>query len=101
MDIENSLGEVATRVATAGPQPWEMRTSQLVKFFNTLTRYYSVCISTPVLGATVIHLFLSAQHDRCVEIIASDKGHCITPSWVSFSDKERLYVLLPSLMPNV
>jgi len=32
----------------------------------------------------------SVQRDGRVEIIANDQGHRITPSWVSFSDEERL-----------
>ena len=32
----------------------------------------------------------SVQRGGRVEIIANDQGHRITPSWVSFSDDERL-----------
>ena len=32
----------------------------------------------------------SVQRGGRVEIIANDQGHRITPSWVFFSDKERL-----------
>ena len=32
----------------------------------------------------------SVQRGGRVEIIANDQGHRITPSWVSFSDEERL-----------
>ena len=31
----------------------------------------------------------SVQRGGRVEIIANDQGHCITPSWVSFTDEER------------
>ncbi len=34
--------------------------------------------------------FLSVQRGGVVEIIANDQGHQITPSWVSFTDDERL-----------
>ena len=34
----------------------------------------------------------SVQRGGRVEIIANDQGHRITPSWVSFTDDERLYV---------
>ena len=33
---------------------------------------------------------LSVQRGGRVEIIANDQGHRITPSWVAFSDEERL-----------
>jgi hypothetical protein len=36
------------------------------------------------------HLPCSVQRGGRVEIIANDQGHRITPSWVSFSDEERL-----------
>ena len=47
---------------------------------------------------TAIHFLiafslLSVQRGGRVEIIANDQGHRITPSWVSFTDDERLYVL--------
>ena len=32
----------------------------------------------------------SVQRGGRVEIIANDQGHRITPSWVSFTDDERL-----------
>jgi hypothetical protein len=32
----------------------------------------------------------SVQRGGRVEIIANDQGHRITPSWVSFTDEERL-----------
>jgi hypothetical protein len=45
----------------------------------------------------------SVQRGGRVEIIANDQGHRITPSWVAFTDEERLYVFsfvpLPS-RPN-
>lgn len=34
----------------------------------------------------------SVQRGGRVEIIANDQGHRITPSWVGFTDDERLYV---------
>jgi Hsp70 protein len=34
----------------------------------------------------------SVQRAGRVEIIANDQGHRITPSWVAFTDEERLYV---------
>ena len=34
----------------------------------------------------------SVQRGGRVEIIANDQGHRITPSWVAFTDEERLYV---------
>ena len=40
-------------------------------------------------------LAISVQRGGVVEIIANDQGHRITPSWVSFTDDERLYVYLP------
>jgi heat shock protein 5 len=37
-------------------------------------------------------LCFRVQRKGVVEIIANDQGHRITPSWVSFTDEERLYV---------
>jgi hypothetical protein len=37
--------------------------------------------------------FFSVQRGGRVEIIANDQGHRITPSWVAFTDEERLYAL--------
>jgi endoplasmic reticulum chaperone BiP len=41
---------------------------------------------------TQVHfaIFYSVQRGGRVEIIANDQGHRITPSWVSFTDEERL-----------
>ena len=58
-----------------------------------------LCPDTLVLGAflTQTHSFIanrsyySVQRRGMVEIIANDQGHRITPSWVSFTDEERLY----------
>ena len=36
----------------------------------------------------------SVQRGGRVEIIANDQGHRITPSWVGFTDEERLCVFL-------
>ena len=36
----------------------------------------------------------SVQRGGRVEIIANDQGHRITPSWVAFTDDERMCVLL-------
>jgi endoplasmic reticulum chaperone BiP len=36
----------------------------------------------------------SVQRGGRVEIIANDQGHRITPSWVAFTDEERMCVLL-------
>jgi len=38
----------------------------------------------------VAHPITSVQRRGIVEIIANDQGHRITPSWVGFSDEERL-----------
>jgi hypothetical protein len=35
-------------------------------------------------------ILFSVQRGGRVEIIANDQGHRITPSWVSFTDEERL-----------
>ena len=43
----------------------------------------------------------SVQRGGRVEIIANDQGHRITPSWVSFSDEERLCVFLSSAILRV
>jgi Hsp70 protein len=78
----------------------------------------SVCVSTLYfngIGLTIIYRFgnnvsllylwseldltstsyscVGVQRGGVVEIIANDQGHRITPSWVSFTDEERLYVL--------
>ena len=42
---------------------------------------------------TTFSSFFSVQRGGRVEIIANDQGHRITPSWVAFTDEERLYVL--------
>lgn len=39
---------------------------------------------------TCYFLVNSIQQKGRVDIIANDQGHRITPSWVSFSDEERL-----------
>jgi len=40
------------------------------------------------------HSLYSVQRGGRVEIIANDQGHRITPSWVSFTEDERLYVFV-------
>jgi len=40
-----------------------------------------------------LDMLYSVQRSGRVEIIANDQGHRITPSWVSFTDEERLYVV--------
>ena len=42
-------------------------------------------------------MLYSVQRSGRVEIIANDQGHRITPSWVSFTDEERLYVVQATL----
>jgi hypothetical protein len=42
---------------------------------------------------TTFSPLFSVQRGGRVEIIANDQGHRITPSWVAFTDEERLYVL--------
>ncbi|KAJ7830520.1 heat shock protein 70 family [Mycena olivaceomarginata] len=49
---------------------------------------------------TVIGIGTSVQRGGRVEIIANDQGHRITPSWVSFSDDERLYRLIGRKMDD-
>lgn len=44
----------------------------------------------------ILILRYRVQRKGVVEIIANDQGHRITPSWVSFTDEERLYVQPPS-----
>jgi hypothetical protein len=46
-----------------------------------------------LLEAPLMHFPHSVQRGGRVEIIANDQGHRITPSWVSFTDDERLCVL--------
>ena len=41
----------------------------------------------------LMHSPRSVQRGGRVEIIANDQGHRITPSWVAFTDEERLCVL--------
>jgi molecular chaperone DnaK (HSP70) len=43
----------------------------------------------------------SVQRGGRVEIIANDQGHRITPSWVAFTDEERLYVPPFFFFPNL
>ena len=47
--------------------------------------------STPCFSVPIQHLTTSVQRGGVVEIIANDQGHRMTPSWVSFTDDERLY----------
>ena len=48
----------------------------------------------------ISHLVTSVQRGGVVEIIANDQGHRITPSWVSFTDDERLYDTHIQFLPN-
>ena len=46
-----------------------------------------------LLNAPLMHSPCSVQRGGRVEIIANDQGHRITPSWVAFTDEERMCVL--------
>jgi molecular chaperone DnaK (HSP70) len=46
-----------------------------------------------------MHSSRSVQRGGRVEIIANDQGHRITPSWVAFTDEERLCVLFRVFAP--
>lgn len=48
-----------------------------------------VCAAT-LFFVNITDMLSSVQRGGRVEIIANDQGHRITPSWVSFSDDERL-----------
>jgi molecular chaperone DnaK (HSP70) len=53
-----------------------------------------MCLYLEIMALTE---FRSVQREGVVEIIANDQGHRITPSWVSFTDDERLYVQMKQL----
>lgn len=50
-----------------------------------------LCFSVAT-GTLILIRTYSVQRGGRVEIIANDQGHRITPSWVSFTDDERLWV---------
>ena len=65
-------------------------------FFNLYVLSYSYSCVGSVLCSFSFSLqshvlTISVQHEGVVEIIANDQGHRITPSWISFTDDERLY----------
>jgi hypothetical protein len=47
------------------------------------------------------HCLYSVQRGGRVEIIANDQGHRITPSWVGFTEDERLYVPIFQSCPTL
>jgi len=55
---------------------------------------FLLCLYLEIMS--LIEIF-SVQREGVVEIIANDQGHRITPSWVSFTDDERLYVQMKHL----
>jgi hypothetical protein len=59
---------------------------------DELTEPQAVRIIENALYNTAARVYApSVQRGGVVEIIANDQGHRITPSWVSFTDDERLY----------
>ena len=89
--------DVAPRATHANPR------DRLGNDVSTLLRNAGFALltrasATRVLGmscrvprARVLIIVYSVQRGGRVEIIANDQGHRITPSWVAFSDEERLY----------
>ena len=59
---------------------------------HVLGQYSMGQYSAPYSISHISHLVTSVQRRGVVEIISNDQAHRITPSWVSFTDDERLYL---------
>ena len=91
----NCVGRFGNHVCIHFPRPFHLLTSHPPRsVIHVLGE--SACLT---MLRILAHCLYSVQRGGRVEIIANDQGHRITPSWVGFTEDERLYVSYFSRLP--